>query len=664
MSKAGRTLLLNPSQEPSALASALRQRPRPQGQSRSRTQNQRVNFHGLSDAQFDESGNFVDDDGNDDNGEDQNNQDSDGNERIQCTMTQVSDNSQLPEVPDSKDTLIINTIKQPGNCSELNAFDIRRFMSNAQPPKDSDTQTEANASYDPVPSSQNEVTPSSTGKSKSKLSRFFKKKTASAINNAFAIFALICLVRCPQVVTASVHEEKRNTNIGCHPVMLSSSVASNVTYNVSRNSHRETHSSNSMVDNGANGGIAGGNTRKVCETGRYVDVTGVDNHELNNLAICTVAGMVDLPGISFLYYFHQYAFHSDGDTIHSKVQLMDYGNKVDCDPIKLGGTQRITRPDGTVFPLDIIRSLAYLPLRRPTDDEMNTYEPIHMTSDEVWDPTKYNTAISKDADWFAALANSTQDIDDGVHRSFDRSYSQLYESSSVLSDMNHISVFGVSSTPRPIDFESMRTYFLGMPANIVNKSYTATTQFYSNFSHRPGQVHMYKSPFPAANVFRRSEGVSTDTIYADTPAWGGFTCMQIFAGADSYFLSGHECRTDGEFCRILEDEIRFRGAPNLVVSDRAKAEISRKTEEVLRRYIIDAHQSEPYQQQQNPVKRFVQDIKRYANYVHTYSGAPPESWVHIVHFVMYVMNRSARSTLNYRTRPMRSFMAKLPILVS
>jgi len=31
-----------------------------------------VNFHGLSDAQFDESGNFVDDDGNDDNGEEQN----------------------------------------------------------------------------------------------------------------------------------------------------------------------------------------------------------------------------------------------------------------------------------------------------------------------------------------------------------------------------------------------------------------------------------------------------------------------------------------------------------------------------------------------------------------------------------------------------------------
>jgi len=29
-------------------------------------------------------------------------------------------------------------------------------MANAQPPKDSNTQAEANASYDPVPSSQNE----------------------------------------------------------------------------------------------------------------------------------------------------------------------------------------------------------------------------------------------------------------------------------------------------------------------------------------------------------------------------------------------------------------------------------------------------------------------------------------------------------------------------
>ena len=76
---------------------------------------------------------------------------------------------------------------------------------------------------------------------------------------------------------------------------------------------------------------------------------------------------------------------------------------------------------------------------------------------------------------------------------------------------------------------------------------------------------------------------------------------QLFAGSDSYYIRGYECKSDGEFARILQDDIRFHGAPNRIVSDRAKAEISNKVKEILRKYHIDAHQSEPYQQQQNPI---------------------------------------------------------------
>lgn len=355
MSPEGRRLVLH--SQPSPLSSAQQQRPHPRGQSRTHTQNQRVSFH----DQFDTDGNFVG--GDDGDGEEENNQESDSNENIQVTMTQVSDNSQssppsVPSEPNANDTIFINTIKQPGKKSQLNPFDIRRFMSDSRP-KGSDTQVEEVASYDPVsiPNTTTDNvqdTSSTTQKSKSKLSRLFKKKPTSAINNAIVtILAIICLVQCPRVISVSVHEEKRNTTLKCNPIMFYPSVesSSSITYNVNRNSHRERNSSNSLVDGGANGGIGGGkNTCKVCETGRYVDVTGVDNHELNNLPICTVAGMVDLPHGSILCYFHQYAYHPDGDTIHSTVQLMDHGNKVDCNPIKLGGTQQITCPNGTVFP--------------------------------------------------------------------------------------------------------------------------------------------------------------------------------------------------------------------------------------------------------------------------------------------------------------------------
>ena len=126
--------------------------------------------------------------------------------------------------------------------------------------------------------------------------------------------------------------------------------------------------------------------------------------------------------------------------------------------------------------------------------------------------------------------------------------------------MNQIGVSGAST--RPVDYEYMRTYFLGMPSDVVRLTYDATTQYYSNYSASAGQVHMYKSPYPAANVFRRSEDVSTDTLYADITAWGGATCMQVFVGTDSNYIHGYECRTDKEFARILEDEIQFHGAPN------------------------------------------------------------------------------------------------------
>ena len=69
-----------------------------------------------------------------------------------------------------------------------------------------------------------------------------------------------------------------------------------------------------------------------------------------------------------------------------------------------------------------------------------------------------------------------------------------------------------------------------------------------------------QNEFPSENW--RSEDVSTDTLYAD----------------------------------ILQH------------GEMAKAEISKKVEEILRKYMIDAHQSEPYQQQQNPVERSIQDI--------------------------------------------------------
>ena len=71
-------------------------------------------------------------------------------------------------------------------------------------------------------------------------------------------------------------------------------------------------------------------------------------------AHCTLAGVADLAEGPVLCLFNHYAYHANGSTIHSKIQLMDNGNLVDDCPIKLGGTQRIVTPCGITIPLDLM----------------------------------------------------------------------------------------------------------------------------------------------------------------------------------------------------------------------------------------------------------------------------------------------------------------------
>jgi len=112
---------------------------------------------------------------------------------------------------------------------------------------------------------------------------------------------------------------------------------------------------NSTVDAGANGCVAGQNLKPISYTGEDANVMGIDKHQLNNLPICTCAGVHDLPdGTSILLMFHRYAYHASGNTIHSKIQLQDNGNMVDDCPIKLGGSQKIVTPGGLTMPLDVI----------------------------------------------------------------------------------------------------------------------------------------------------------------------------------------------------------------------------------------------------------------------------------------------------------------------
>ena len=64
------------------------------------------------------------------------------------------------------------------------------------------------------------------------------------------------------------------------------------TYSVS--SHLRTSKRGALVDRGANGGVAGSVTRIIGQTGRTVVITGIDDHQLDNIPVGTCGAVVSM----------------------------------------------------------------------------------------------------------------------------------------------------------------------------------------------------------------------------------------------------------------------------------------------------------------------------------------------------------------------------------
>ena len=182
------------------------------------------------------------------------------------------------------------------------------------------------------------------------------------------------------------------------------------------------HARGSLVDRGANGGILGADGRVTHTHQREVDVTGIDNHELNALKIVDAVAKVTTQMGDVILVLKQYAYHGQQRTIHSCAQIEHYRNLVNDRSMRVGGTQHIRTNDGYIIPLDIINGLPYMPMVPPTDDDIATLPSVILTSGAPWDPKCIDFTLSTKDGWY----NMLKQVDDGlIHSPFDE-YGNLF----------------------------------------------------------------------------------------------------------------------------------------------------------------------------------------------------------------------------------------------
>ena len=116
----------------------------------------------------------------------------------------------------------------------------------------------------------------------------------------------------------------------------------------------------SLVDRGANGGLAGSDVRILSRSSRKCTVTGIDSHDLQGLDVVQCAALVETNHGIVNLIMNEYACYGKGHTIHSSGQIEWFKTSVDDRSVQVGGKQRICTIDGYAMPLTYRGGLMYL----------------------------------------------------------------------------------------------------------------------------------------------------------------------------------------------------------------------------------------------------------------------------------------------------------------
>ena len=549
------------------------------------------------------------------------------------------------QIPDTDKLMIINGLKNRPNQGEMNQ-DQKAFVPNAQAKVnqseilsdiiDSDLNNGDEGDID-----EKNFLINATKSTNNGLQRSTNQSEMNKSGNNHVSPTHINKLLSQKVKDFNQHSQKRQVKRKV-----------NVTKVTCYSSNQVTHSrKGALVDRGANGGIGGADVRVIERTDRLVDVTGVGNHQVNDLNIVTCGAVLDTHKGKVIGIFHQYAYMPESQTIHSSGQLEHFMNMVYNKSQKIGGKQYNKTLDGYLIPIGIIQGLPYIKHKPYTDKEWETLPHVVMTSDDNWDSEVLDNTITNDINWAINVQHENN------HNNFDDFDEKGYHKDEITSisvnwyqQERYYSIHNKKVVRKAPDYEELCYFFLQIPAENVKKTFEATTQFARSGWLTDKITNTYKAPFPALNVTRRNETVATDTIYFPTPALGkGVTSAQIFIGRSTHFVDLSPVKTDGEFVRVLMENTRKRGAMDVLVSDKAQAEVSNKVTDVLRHLCIRSYQAELHMQHQNSAERRYKLIKNYTKTVMNFTGAPDNTWLLCMEYVAFIMNRIAYESLDWRT---------------
>ena len=403
------------------------------------------------------------------------------------------------------------------------------------------------------------------------------------------------------------------------------------------------HTNQQMVDHGANKGLAGPDMRGIHRTYRKIKIQDIDNHEVADLDVVTTATLLNTSQEKVIGIFNEYAYLWKGSSIHSSGQLEWLQTHVHETSVKVGGTQLINTLDGYSVPLLIKDGLAYATsIGRSTDQDMDTYPHVLITSPDEWDPSQVPDQLFG-VPMFDACGDFNKPIIANLNNLLDAppgDCESCPEISSVFTANLH------QSSPQEPDWNTQRPFLAWTSPSSIKDTFNVTTRHGTAPNTQDYIKNHFKPRNPVSSIPRCSEDLATDTIFSDTPAVDdGSTMAQFFCGHDTLVCDAYGIKSTKQFINTLSDNIRKWGAMDTLISDGGNYDISKGVTDLLHSLFIQDYQSESYHQDQTKTETCFGPAKRCTNTVMNTSGYLACCWLLCLQYIFVVLHHLASPTL-------------------
>ena len=193
---------------------------------------------------------------------------------------------------------------------------------------------------------------------------------------------------------------------------------------------------------------------------------------------------------------HEYACYGRGNTIHYPCWIEWFNNTCDDKSHHVGGKQVITFLDGYATPWECRSGLLYMSiLGKPTDQDLDQYPHVLLTSPHEWDPSVLDYAHPNTHGYPSwAPDPSARDQHDPRIDECGNIHSRVIHTLSILSDTPITSIQKHVQQPTSIDYNKLKPYFGWANADTIKKTFENSTQW-AVTSTRIHMQNCFKSRF-------------------------------------------------------------------------------------------------------------------------------------------------------------------------